>query len=126
MNQSAVQTAHLPKLPQNLSLPIGCIGSGFIMADCHLPAYRQVGFNPVAIASRTAANATKVADRHNLTAYDSYQAMLSDADIQVVDVAVPPDVQLAVIREIVKYNHNSGSRSRFETLTSAFCIVFQN
>ena len=103
MTQSAIQTAHLPKLPQDLSTPIGCIGSGFIMADCHLPAYRQAGFNPVAIASRTPTNAAAVADRHNLTAYDSYQSMLSDADIQVVDVAVPPDMQLAVIADIVKH-----------------------
>ncbi|MGY8732185.1 MAG: Gfo/Idh/MocA family protein, partial [Pirellulales bacterium] len=103
MNQSAVQTAHLPKLPQDLSRPIGCIGSGFIMANCHLPAYRQAGFNPIAIASRTRANAEAVADRHNLTAYDSYLSMLCDADIQVVDVAVPPHMQLAVIRDIVKY-----------------------
>ena len=40
---------------------IGCIGSGFIMADCHLVSYRNAGFNPVAIASRTPAHAQAVA-----------------------------------------------------------------
>ena len=44
---------HLPKLPRNKKPGIGCIGSGFIMADCHLVAYRSAGFNPVAIASRS-------------------------------------------------------------------------
>ncbi len=73
------------------------------MADCHLVAYRNAGFNPVAIASRTPANAQAVAARHNLSAYDSYQAMLDEADIEVVDVAVPPDAQLDVIREIIRY-----------------------
>ena len=34
--------------------PIGCIGAGFIMDECHLVAYRNAGFNPVAIASRRA------------------------------------------------------------------------
>jgi predicted dehydrogenase len=46
------QVDYLPRLPQNLKIGIGCIGSGFIMADCHLVAYRRSGFNPVAIASR--------------------------------------------------------------------------
>jgi len=33
--------------------------AGFIMRDCHLPAYRQAGFNPVAIASRKRASAAR-------------------------------------------------------------------
>ena len=41
--------------------PIGCIGSGFIIADCHLVAYRRAGFNPVAIASRSPDHAGQVA-----------------------------------------------------------------
>ena len=81
--------AHLPELPQQRDTPIGCIGSGFIMADCHLVAYRQAGFNPVAIASRTPENAQRVATRHGLTAFVTYQEMLEQADIAVVDVAVP-------------------------------------
>ena len=48
---------YLPRLPREKSVPIGGIGSGFIMADCHLVAYRKAGFNPVAIASRTPAHA---------------------------------------------------------------------
>ena len=42
-----------PTLPRRRDFRIGCIGSGFIMNDCHLIAYRKAGFNPVAIASRT-------------------------------------------------------------------------
>jgi len=95
---------YLPRLPENTDVPIGCIGSGFIMADCHLVAYRKAGFNPVAIASRTPDNAHKVAERHGLSAYDSYEQLISDPDIQVVDVGVPPDVQLEVIRDVVKHN----------------------
>ena len=37
------------------------IGAGFIMADCHLVAYRAAGLNPVAIASRTVSRAAEVA-----------------------------------------------------------------
>ena len=43
---------YLPTLPKNVNVGIGCIGAGFIMADCQLVAYRNAGFNPVAISSR--------------------------------------------------------------------------
>ena len=45
------------------SLKIGCIGAGMIMAECHLAAYKEAGFPVAAIASRTKANAEKVAKR---------------------------------------------------------------
>jgi len=100
---------HLPKLPRNKKPGIGCIGSGFIMADCHLVAYRAAGFNPVAIASQTYANAQRVAERHNIRkAYPTYQEMLEDKSVEVVDVAVPPDNQIDVIRDIVKHKHIRG------------------
>jgi predicted dehydrogenase len=94
---------YLPKLPKHKDPPIGCIGSGFIMADCHLVAYRKAGFNPVAIASRTPAHAQRVAERHSLAAYDTYQEMLASGKVEVVDIAVPPDTQIDVIRNVLKY-----------------------
>ena len=50
-------------LPQDRSAGIGCVGAGFIMADCHLVAYRAAGFNPVAIASHDPKKARAVAAR---------------------------------------------------------------
>jgi len=73
------------------------------MANCHLVAYREAGFNVVAIASGTYANAQKVAARHQIeTVYEHSEELLSDKRIEVVDVAVPPDVQFEVIQQIVK------------------------
>lgn len=93
---------YLPRLPKDRSPGIGCVGAGFIMADCHLVAYRAAGFNPVAIASHDPAKAQAVAARHSIPrAYDSYQALLKDERVEVLDVAVPPDVQLDVIRGAV-------------------------
>lgn len=98
-----------PTLPQNKKVGIGCIGSGFIMADCHLVAYRQAGFHPVAIASRKLKNARAVAKRHDIrSAYGDYRSLLDDPDVEVVDVAVPPDLQHDVIRDIVKRKHIRG------------------
>src|SRR5262245_41358979 len=94
---------YLPVLPKNKAVPIGCIGAGFIMADCHLVAYRNAGFNPVAIASRDRDHALTVATRHGISkVYDSYDALLADPEIEVVDIAVPPDIQMDVICRAVR------------------------
>ena len=105
---SSLELDYLPPLPTQPDTPIGCIGTGFIMADCHLVAYRQAGFNPVAIASRTPAHAAKVAQRHGLKAYESYHKMVQDAAIEIVDIAVPPDHQRDVIRDVIA--HGQGIR----------------
>src|SRR3954447_16516269 len=101
---AAIQLDYLPRMPQDKSMPIGCIGSGFIMADCHLVAYRQSGFNPVAIASRNRANSQSVADRHNIgKVYGTYQELLADDSIPIIDIAVPPQTELEIVREAVKH-----------------------
>src|SRR5256886_8719586 len=88
-----------PPLPQRKDFRIGIIGSGFIVNDCHLVAYRKAGFNPVAIASRTRANAEKVARRHGIPkVYDAPDQLLEDPSIEVLDIAVPPMHQLALIK----------------------------
>lgn len=90
-------------LPQRKDVPIGCVGAGFIMADCHLVAYREAGFNPVAITSRNRSTAQTVADRHSIPkVYDHYEELLSDPEIEVVDIAVPPDIQIDVVKAAVK------------------------
>lgn len=95
---------YLPKLPRDRSPGIGCIGSGFIMADCHLVAYRQAGFQPVAIMSRQRANAESVAARHHIPrVHDSVRELAADPSVQVVDVAVPPDLQFDVIGDVLKH-----------------------
>jgi predicted dehydrogenase len=93
----------LPRMPRGRDVGIGCIGAGFIMADCHLVAYRQAGFRPVAIASRHPERARQVAQRHGIErAYAHVEELLDDPRVEVVDVAVPPDVQIDVIRKIVQ------------------------
>src|SRR3989440_5357905 len=89
---------HLAPLPKGRSLGIGCIGAGFIMADCHLVAYRAAGFNSVAIASRNRASAEAAAGRHDIHAvFDNYRLLMQDPRVEVLDIAVPPDVLMDVI-----------------------------
>lgn len=95
---------YLPRMPRRRDVPIGCIGAGFIMRDCHLVAYRQAGFNPLAIASRDPEHAQAVAAQHGIPrVYATYQELLADREIEVIDVAVPPDRQPEVIAEVVRH-----------------------
>src|SRR5207237_372311 len=89
---------HAP-LPRRKDFRIGILGSGFIVNECHLVAYRKAGFNPVAIASRNHEHAAAVARRHNIpTVYESYEQLLDDPTIEVLDIAVTPDRQLDLIK----------------------------
>jgi predicted dehydrogenase len=86
-------------LPKRLDYRIGVLGSGFIVNDCHLVSYRKMGFNPVAIASRTRENAAAVARRHEIgKVFDSYEQLLDDRSIEVLDIAVHPQAQLGLIK----------------------------
>ncbi len=88
-----------PPTPRKKDFRIGILGSGFIVGDCHLVSYRKAGFNPVAIASRSRDNASRVASRHAIpTVHDSYECLLDDETIEVLDIAVPPAAQLALIK----------------------------
>src|SRR2546422_5953180 len=83
-----------PRLPRRKDFRIGCVGAGFIMRDCHLMAYRQAGLNPVAIASRDPSHAQAVAERHQIPkCHKTVADLLSDSDVEVIDIAVPPDAQ---------------------------------
>ena len=94
---------YLPTLPRRTDWRIGCLGAGFIVRDCHLVAYRQAGFNPVAIASRNPDTAKAVAALHGIpTVHPTPEALLADPAIEILDVAVPPDVQPGLIRRAVE------------------------
>ena len=89
---------HLPPLPTDRSVGIGCIGAGFVMSACHLPAYRAAGLRPVAISSRNRAAARELGARFHIPkTYDSLEELLEDPAVEVLDVAVPPDIQPALL-----------------------------
>jgi predicted dehydrogenase len=96
--------AHLPRLPKRKDFRIGCVGAGFIMRDCHLLAYRQAGFNPVAIASRSPERAQAVASQYSLPrCHATIPELLADPAVEVLDIAVPPDAQPEIIRQGVRH-----------------------
>lgn len=96
--------AHLPEWPSRRDWGIGVVGAGFIVRDCHLPAYRDAGFRVMGITSRTESTAREVAQARGVPrVYPTVEALLDDSEVEVVDVAVPPAEQPAVIRRILKH-----------------------
>ncbi len=96
--------AYGPSLGHKTDYGIGAIGSGFIMRDVHLAAYREAGFNVVALASRTPANARAAATQNGIErVYEDWRDLLADPAVEIVDIAYPPDQQLAIVREAVTH-----------------------
>jgi len=94
-----------PEMPRRRDFRIGCIGAGFIMRDCHLVAYKDAGFNPYAISSLSREESNAIASRHHISkVYASWQELIADPEIEIVDIAIPPDAQLDVIKELVTQN----------------------
>jgi hypothetical protein len=80
---------------------IGVIGAGWIVRECHLPAYAAAGAEVVGITSRTAEHSAALADTHGIRAFESWEEMVDDPSVEVVDLAYPPDVQPGLIAEIL-------------------------
>jgi predicted dehydrogenase len=88
---------------------IGAIGSGFIMRDIQLPAYGAAGFRTVAIASRTPDHARTAAAQNGIgTVYNTWQELLDDPEVEIVDIAYPPDGQLEIVRAACAKDHVKG------------------
>ncbi len=98
-----------PILPKKKDYKIGCIGSGFIMRDCHLVAYKNAGFTPYAITSRTRQNSEEVAKIHNIPhVYSTWQELLKDCQVEILDIAIPPHLQLEIVKEACKLPNIKG------------------
>lgn len=77
---------------------IAIIGSGWIVEESHIPSYQTAGFRIEGITSQHPENAARVASRRGLkNTYNSTEELLADPAVDVVDIAVPPDVQPALI-----------------------------
>lgn len=88
---------------------IGCIGAGMIMAECHLAAYKEAGFPVIAIASRHKEHAAEVAARWSIPkVHDTPNVLIEDSDVEILDIAFPPDQQPALIRHALQQPHIKG------------------
>jgi predicted dehydrogenase len=81
-------------------MKVGIIGAGFIARTAHLPALKSIPSIQVAgIADKDNARAKKVAAKFQIPQwYTSYEDLLKDDSIELIDICTPPQVRLEVIR----------------------------
>ena len=90
--------------PTRVDLGIGIVGAGFIVCDCHLPAYGDAGLRVVGLTSRTLPVAREVAGLRGVPKVArSVEALVDDPAVDIVDIAVPPQEQSAVIDRILAH-----------------------
>src|ERR1039457_6516338 len=94
---------HMPPPPIRRDWRIGAIGSGFIMRDVHLVAYKKLGLDVAAITGQPVEQAREVASARGIArVYESSAELMADPAIEVLDIAVPPHVQPQIIAEAVR------------------------
>jgi len=104
-----LELRHLPDLPARRDAAIGVVGAGFIVDDIQLVAYRDAGYNVRAIASRTPAHAEAVAHRHGIArVHQSWQDLLDDEEVEVLDLAFPPQAQPEIVMQAAQRPHIKG------------------
>src|ERR1700740_3683895 len=89
-----------PKLPQRLDHGIGIVGAGGIVNYAHLPAYKKAGFKIVGITDQNREKAERTAGEHGIPkVYESLGELIADPEVEIVDVAVYPASQLAMVEQ---------------------------
>ncbi len=95
---------HVAPRPKNADYGIGVVGAGFIVRDVQLVAYAHAGFRVEAISSNDPKQARIVAAQRGIPkAYETWNELLADSRVEVLDIAVPPSAQLDIIREAARY-----------------------
>lgn len=100
MSDSDLDLDYHPDLGNRRDYGIGIIGAGAIVNAAHLPAYRKAGFNVIGITDLDVDRARKTAKQFEVPkVYERVQALLDDAAVRIVDIAVPPWNQLNLVRQ---------------------------
>lgn len=85
---------------------IGVIGGGMIVSEVQLAAYQEARFDVAAIASRTVDKTRAIAERYNIkTVHPTPEELIADPQIEILDIAYPPDLQPALIRLALQQAH---------------------
>ncbi len=102
-----VRSELLPDRPVGVrSYKIGAVGTGFIMNEVQLAAYAKAGFDVIAVAASDAEKARAVAARWGIPgAHANALDVIGDPAVDILDVAVPPHAQRALVEAAVAQPH---------------------
>lgn len=97
-----VQAALERQLPPKTDYGVAFVGCGGIVNYGHIPAYKASGFNMLGGYDLNRATAEKTAQAHSLSkVYESLNDLLADPAVEIVDIAVLPWEQRALVEKVV-------------------------
>jgi len=93
-----------PRMPVLPSLRVAIVGTGFIVEDCHLPAYQKAGISVVGLFGRQKEKAARIANQFGIPlATDSIDELLEKTRPDLLDIAVPPEAQPAILDKAASF-----------------------
>ncbi|MCP4168467.1 MAG: Gfo/Idh/MocA family oxidoreductase [Chloroflexi bacterium] len=99
MTDPLLQLDYKPKLPPKINYGIGLVGTGGIVQYATMPSYRKHRLDVVAAFDLQRPTAEIVAEEFEIPhVYDSLEQLLDDAAVEIVEIAVPPQHQLGIVR----------------------------
>jgi predicted dehydrogenase len=106
-------------------LAIGLVGAGAIVRAGHLPAYRGAGFRVMAITDLDETRARSVATEFDIPiVHANAEDLISDPRGDIVDIAVTPAAQAAIVRAAIGAGKHVLAQKPFHTdLTVAAELV---
>lgn len=111
-----------PKPPK--SLGVGIVGAGTIVRYGHLPAYRAHGLRVLGITDIDLERAKALArDFELLHVYPNLDALLSDTEVELVDIAVPAAFQPAIASKALEAGRHVLCQKPFAEKYSEACRV---
>lgn len=111
---AAPDLPYRPPMPRSYRPRIGMLGTGGI-SDAHLDAYKNAGWTVAALWNRTRATAEAKRDRYFPEARvdDSWQTILDDPEIDVVDITLHPEHRVPLIEAALKAGKHVLSQKPF-------------
>ncbi|WP_224814246.1 Gfo/Idh/MocA family protein [Hasllibacter sp. MH4015] len=113
---AAPDVAYRPPMPKTYRPRIGVIGTGGISGS-HLDAYRKAGWEVGALWNRTRAKAEQKAAEYcpDARVEEEWQAILSNPDIDVVDVTLHPEHRVEIMAAAIDAGKHVLSQKPFVT-----------
>jgi predicted dehydrogenase len=111
---AAPDLPYRPPMPRSYQPRIGMLGTGGV-SDAHLDAYRAAGWEVVALWNRTAATAAAKRDAYfpNARVEGTWQGILDDPEIDVVDITLHPEHRAPLIKAALKAGKHVLSQKPF-------------
>ena len=98
-----IDVTYRPQDPKSYRPPIGLIGCGGI-TEYHLQAYKEAGYNLVALCDVRKEAAEERAKEYfpEAAVFTDHRELLRRDDIEVVDIATHPPIRPALIKDALR------------------------